>query len=411
MSSTNFAGKILFFISFAISGLTASARHENVPLSNPANKEILEYHDHRALDFVNKNLNRFAVERLRTYDSLLDSLYEAELSDTLRQIEKNYQFKSAAQKTVIKNHKDQIGELTEKKEQLENKYHGLVRKALISFVLWLTIVLLLLQFRKKKLNSARKRLNDSASQLNILERYSSKTGILIEKLNEVMPSLRKIEEDYGSLMTIINDGAANLKVPGDWKIISANGDIGKRAIETEVMVTAAVLSQAAEPSEEKIATDINIVCEQFLEMAWRGIEKPEGFNCQVTRDLEKKLPTIKIIPEAVGSLLLNVLMNAFQSVKEKQQLGIKGYQPKVAVSTRILPRFLQIRIRDNGIGMNDINLQQSTGEFYSTKPINEGCGLGLYVGQIIINEMHKGEIKIESEEGNSTDVYIKFFIS
>ncbi|MBP6403793.1 MAG: ATP-binding protein, partial [Bacteroidia bacterium] len=165
------------------------------------------------------------------------------------------------------------------------------------------------------------------------------------------------------------------------------------------------------PGEEKIATNMNQLCEQFLELSQRGHQPTDGsFAILVTKDLEKNLPSIKVIPEAVGSLLLNVMNNAFQAVIEKQAKGIKGYQPKVTVSTRILPRFLQIRVKDNGDGMNDLTLNQAPQEYFSLKPLEQGVGLGLSDSQNIM-ALHKGELKLESETGNGSDVYLKFYLT
>ncbi|MBK7851092.1 MAG: hypothetical protein IPJ66_08125 [Bacteroidetes bacterium] len=172
------------------------------------------------------------------------------------------------------------------------------------------------------------------------------------------------------------------------------------------------MSQENKTGEEKVATNINQLCEQYLELAARGYQPADGsYSIQVTKDLEKNLPSIKVIPEAVGSLLLNALNNAFQAVVEKQEKGIKGYQPKVSISTRILPRFLQIRVKDNGEGMNDVTLNQATEEYFSMKPLEQGVGLGLSESQHIMTTLHKGELKLESQTGNGTDVYIKFYLS
>ena len=135
------------------------------------------------------------------------------------------------------------------------------------------------------------------------------------------------------------------------------------------------------------------------------------YDCQITKDFEKNLPAVKTNHGAIGYLLLNLLSNSLKSIEEKYKKGIKGYQPKISISTRILPRFLQIRIKDNGTGMTDDILTKAMDEFYSTREPKEGSGLGLTISKQIISEFHKGEIKIESESGNSTDVYIKFFIS
>ena len=91
------------------------------------------------------------------------------------------------------------------------------------------------------------------------------------------------------------------------------------------------------------------------------------FRLQKTR---KNLPAIKIIPEAVGSLFLNVLNNAFQAVIENKTKESKGYQKSYCKHTHS-SRFLQIRVKDNGDGMNDADLTRSTEEYVSMKAPNK----------------------------------------
>ena len=179
----------------------------------------------------------------------------------------------------------------------------------------------------------------------------------------------------------------------------------------ELRLANSLINQEGELSDDKESTDINKLCEEYLNIASRGVlSEGNEFNCQITSDFEKNLPAVKVNQAAIGSLLLNVLNNSFQSVEEKFNKGVKGYQPKVTISTRILPRFLQIRIKDNGLGMSNTVLPIATTQFFTTLENGKGAGLGLSESMKIMTELHKGELKIESENGNSTDVYIKFFL-
>ena len=178
----------------------------------------------------------------------------------------------------------------------------------------------------------------------------------------------------------------------------------------ELRLANAFITQEGDLNSEKESTNINLLCEEYLTIASRGLMSTGNeFNCNITNDFEKNLPLIKVNQAAIGSLLLNVLNNSFQSVEEKFNKGVKGYQPKVTISTRILPRFLQIRIKDNGLGMSNTVLPIATTQFFTTLENGKGAGLGLSESMKIMTELHKGELKIESENGNSTDVYIKFF--
>ncbi|MBL0342063.1 MAG: ATP-binding protein [Bacteroidetes bacterium] len=124
--------------------------------------------------------------------------------------------------------------------------------------------------------------------------------------------------------------------------------------------------------------------------------------------MEKILPKIDIIPDAIRIVVFNLLLNAFESVHEKKSKAPKGYQPKVTISTRKLPRFIQIRIKDNGTGISEKDTKQLLQAFYTNKKSEKNSGLGLSESARIINVAHKGELLIESDPGNGSDFIIRF---
>jgi two-component system NtrC family sensor kinase len=76
----------------------------------------------------------------------------------------------------------------------------------------------------------------------------------------------------------------------------------------------------------------------------------------------------------------------------------------------VLPRFVQIRIKDNGTGIPEANLATVYEAFSSLNRPEEGAGLGLTAARRIMEELHQGELLIESEPGRGTDVYLKFYL-
>lgn len=391
----------------SISGL---AKDHEPPLDKPLHKEILKNYEQRAKDFAAKNLNRFAIERLQSYDRLLDSLFVIEKRDTLAALQKDYMTSSSILINQISEQSKSLTELTAQKAVLDKDYSSLVRKAILSFVVWLIVIFGLLQFRKNKLKKARQKLELANAQLESMEIAAKKAEVLIGDFSSIRSQIKKLNSEYSRMTEILkNENEENI-LPEDWKAVTLKAEQLKKSAEAEENVTSAVLSVEMASTDEKTETDINVICDQYLEMAFRGVKATDEFNLQISRDFEKRLPALKINQAAVGTLLLNVLMNSVQSVKEKNDKGIKGYQPKISMSTRILPRFLQIRIKDNGTGMSEDVIQKASSEFFSTRTLSNNPGLGLAIANNIISDMHKGEIRIESEEGNSTDVYIKFFI-
>lgn len=411
--------RIILMLLFPLSVFSQSPPPEPAPaqvvLDKPENQAILQAYRSRAESFVAKNLNRFGLEQLQRYDLMLDSLYLLEKKDSIRKMEEDYLRQSSSRKAGLKTQHEQITQLTSAKAVSHEKYTGLLRKAGIAFLAWLVIVLFLLQFRKRRLGVANLKLKTTLAQLSSLQSRHEKGKQLLHKAHQRSESLSRLGVLMAEFRTELKKADDSLPAGNElvekMSALVKKGDALVQSATTEQLLNQTILGLEHESPSEKVATSINPLCEMYLEIAVRGLQQSDpALTIGVTKDLEKNLPQINILPAAVGRLLLNVLNNAFLAVKEKQARGVKGYQPKVSISTRILPRFLQIRVKDNGDGMEDAQLQQATDEFFCTRPLAEGVGLGLSDSQLIMTELHKGELKIESQPGNGTDVYIKFYL-
>ncbi len=95
--------------------------------------------------------------------------------------------------------------------------------------------------------------------------------------------------------------------------------------------------------------------------------------------------------------LLNIIVNAFQAVKDAPGAFVRGFG-------RVEGRFYIIEVSDNGLGIPKEILSKVFEPFYTTKA--KGTGLGLAITHRII-EGHSGEIKVSSEVKKGTTFLIK----
>ena len=65
-------------------------------------------------------------------------------------------------------------------------------------------------------------------------------------------------------------------------------------------------------------------------------------------------------------------------------------------------RNIIISIADNGEGMTDEVKQRLYENFFTTKPVGQGTGLGMAITRDIIENKHGGKLSFESEEGKGT---------
>lgn len=162
-----------------------------------------------------------------------------------------------------------------------------------------------------------------------------------------------------------------------------------------------MLQHSRASSGEKELTDINALADEFLKLSYHGLRaKDKSFNATMITGFDGDIGKIRIAPQEIGRVLLNLYNNAFYAVTEKKNLNMEGYEPTVWVSTKKLYKFVEIRIRDNGTGIPKEKLDKIFEPFFTTKPSGEGIGLGLSLSYDII-KVHEGEITVQSKEGNT----------
>ena len=84
----------------------------------------------------------------------------------------------------------------------------------------------------------------------------------------------------------------------------------------------------------------------------------------------------------------------------------ENYQPTVSVSTRRENGQVEIRVRDNGVGIPEAVKAKIFQPFFTTKPTGQGTGLGLSLSYDIVTKGHGGNLGVESTEGEYTEFVV-----
>ena len=90
-----------------------------------------------------------------------------------------------------------------------------------------------------------------------------------------------------------------------------------------------------------------------------------------------------------------------QDWNKKQEAG-EDYNPEVKISVKTEGSDFIISIADNGEGMTEEVKQRLYENFFTTKPVGKGTGLGMGITRDIIENKHGGKISFESTEGEGT---------
>ncbi len=114
---------------------------------------------------------------------------------------------------------------------------------------------------------------------------------------------------------------------------------------------------------------------------------------------------IECYPAQLGQVFLNILLNSYHAILQKQKVSEKNLIGKIEVILDGNPNEVKITISDNGCGMpEDVKLKMFE-PFFTTKPVGQGTGLGLSISYGII-EKHKGIINVQSTLGKGTSIII-----
>ena len=140
--------------------------------------------------------------------------------------------------------------------------------------------------------------------------------------------------------------------------------------------------------------------------------KDKSFNATTQTGFDDSIGNINIIPQDVGRVILNLITNAFYAVTEKKKNAGANYEPTVTVATKLLlptqggPKWVEIRVKDNGNGIPPKVMDKIFQPFFTTKPTGQGTGLGLSLSYDII-KAHGGEFKVETREGEFAEFIIE----
>lgn len=229
--------------------------------------------------------------------------------------------------------------------------------------------------------------------LNFVNNFSEVSKELLEEMLEEIQN-----GDMEEVNAIAQDVIQNLE-----KI----NHHGKRADG----IVKGMLQHSRTSSGEKEETDINVLVNEYLRLAYHGLRaKDKSFNAALETHFDDGIKLLNIAPQDIGRVVLNLITNAFYVVNEKKKMQLQNYEPKVIVETKKEKDHIEIYVKDNGNGIPKKVLDKIFQPFFTTKPTGQGTGLGLSLSYDII-KAHSGDIKVNTIENQGTEFIIVLPIS
>ena len=157
-------------------------------------------------------------------------------------------------------------------------------------------------------------------------------------------------------------------------------------------------------SAEKVQIDLNQAIDSTITVArneWKYV-------AEVATEFEKDLPLVVCYPGEINQVVLNLIVNAAHSIKDKVNGGEKG---KITIRTSMRGDHVEIAISDTGLGISDAIRTRIFEPFFTTKDVGKGTGQGLALAHSVIVKKHLGKIWFETEIGSGTTFFIHLPIS
>ena len=168
-----------------------------------------------------------------------------------------------------------------------------------------------------------------------------------------------------------------------------------KASERGGRIVKSLLSFARQSPAEERELDLNAMLTEEIQL----LEATTLSKVKLELDLESGLRPMRGDASALASALMNLCVNALDSMAEKGHLILR--------SRNLSQGQVEIQVQDNGAGMAKEVLEQAMDPFFTTKSDGKGTGLGLSMAYAIV-KAHLGDLEILSEPGRGTCVKMRF---
>jgi len=211
-----------------------------------------------------------------------------------------------------------------------------------------------------------------------------------------------IAHDFNNILMGIqgNTSLMLMRTPPENPLVEKLRNV-ERYVKDGASLTRQLLDFARTKQRQTAVTDLNAVIRKTADMFGRT-------KREITIDtarLSASWPAT-VNPGQIEQVLINLFVNAWQAMPEGGRLSVETEDCQLGMKS-VHPfglnpgRFVKVKVRDTGIGMNEAILTKIFNPFFTTKERGRGTGLGLSSAYGIIKN-HRGFIKVASQVGKGS---------
>jgi PAS domain S-box-containing protein len=261
--------------------------------------------------------------------------------------------------------------------------------------------------------TARKRAEEAlADQLKLLdEKVKERTRELAKTNEELLRSnriksefLANISHELRSPLTSILGYAEMLQGIDEFNEESTNylGIIAAQGNQLLRLVDSLLDIAKYESGTLKLSLTLLNVNEIIKQVEEHMLFKLKKANLVIETKLDSSIFDVNLDSQKVYQIIRNLVDNAIKFSPEHRS---------IIIESRLLESEIQVKVKDQGIGISDKHLSSIFDPFYqidsSSTRSYEGAGLGLHLVKNFVN-MHHGRVWVESEQNKGTTFTVCF---
>lgn len=233
------------------------------------------------------------------------------------------------------------------------------------------------------------------AEFNVQLRQAEENKLRSERMAVMGQMAASVAHEVRNPLSAINNCLAVLRPDA---AENARSQAALEIIQGEVERLTNLSSNFLSFGKPRAAVSKPIVIEQVVKKSCALLERhisQEGLSIEVTLDIEPVSSTLIFDPDAIETVLWNLLLNASQAIQGPGRIG---------VALRRYPGSFLLVVQDSGKGIAREDQTRIFDPFYSQRPT--GAGLGLAIVQRLVREWG-GRLHLRSKIGVGTSFFLR----
>lgn len=122
-------------------------------------------------------------------------------------------------------------------------------------------------------------------------------------------------------------------------------------------------------------------------------------------DVPEDVPPLDCVPGELSQVLLNLVVNAAHAIQDV--VGNSGEKGEIRVTASHECGVIEIRVSDTGSGIPEQVRPRVFEQFFTTKDVGRGTGMGLSLAYSCVVQRHGGQLTFETEVGRGTTFLLR----